>query len=321
MQSTLKKFIRDTKKIQIAVIGDVMLDQFSYGFIARMSPECSTAPVIQINHTSYFLGGALNVANNIITLGGHADIYSIVGNDTHADLLLRLSKKSQIPTKGIVKSKNATTTVKQRVVVNDAHHARVDFEKNTHVSKDRNTLLNLFLKNITSYDIVIISDYAKGVIDEQLLQKIALNAKKHSMPIIVDTKPAHIHMYKNKNIHLFTPNTKELHESVGVKHYKKAAHKFVQDFGTNVLVTRGADGMSHFDQNLTEIHQHSHSSNVVDVSGCGDTVIGALSLALALRYSITDAIYIASVAAAVVVEKQGVSSVTKRELLRQVSDA
>ncbi len=309
----LKTFLKGIKKTRIAIVGDSMIDIFSYGKTERLSPE-APVPVIELLTREFILGGAANVARNIRSLGGNVVLFSVVGKDENGTLLSKLLSKDTVES-ALLSSKKRPTTVKERIIESSKHFVRIDIESRDLITKEEETrLIEKFKKESQNIDVLIFSDYAKGVITQRLVNEFCKIAEKRKIPVVVDTKPKNAKLFCGKKITLFTPNAKEAYDISGKKNMMEAS-KYLQDFfKTAILVTKGEEGMTLY-ENDKSTHINAHSSVVVDVSGCGDTVIATLALALSVKKSLTDSMFLANHSAGIVVKKKGTAIVTPKEFL------
>ncbi len=308
-----QSFLKKTSKIRIAIVGDVMFDSFSYGMIHRTSPEAQV-PVVDIESKKTMAGGAANVARNVASLGGKVTLFSVTGNDEAGKKLIHSLREDRIETRHIIVSEKRPTTSKDRIVVDGKHFARIDRETKAPISSaEKNQLIRDFKKSLKNIDVLIFSDYAKGVISGDLVARFTQLAHTRKIPIIVDTKPVHIDFYKNKQISVVTPNVKEALEMSGKDNFVDAG-KILKKYFESVLVTQGEDGMTLFEEGRTS-HVKAENITAVDVSGCGDTVVAVLALAFGMNISHPQAIGYANHAAAISVQKPGTAIVTRKEFL------
>ena len=311
--STLKAFLRDAKKIHVAIVGDIMLDIFSYGTITRTSPE-APVPIIDVHEKDSVPGGAANVARNVVDLGSRATLYSVTGRDEGSLILRRILRTHKIATRNIIKTPRPTT-VKERIVVDGKHHARIDSETKQSIHRiHRDNLIYRFKRDLATIDVLVFADYAKGVITEPLVAALCNLATHKGIPIVVDTKPSNAVLFRNKNISLFTPNLMEALSISQKKEGERAARHLQDYFASSVLITRGDKGMTLYEGD-NSVHADALAAKVVDVSGCGDTVAAFLAIALASQRSKTDAMHLANRAAGIVVQKKGTASVSPHEFL------
>nr|MBA3972145.1 D-glycero-beta-D-manno-heptose-7-phosphate kinase [Bacteroidota bacterium] len=212
IQDTFKAF----NKLNVLIIGDVMIDAYMWGSVNRISPE-APVPIVAINKKENRLGGAANVALNIQAMGANAILCSVIGNDEGSEILIDLLKKQKLSAKGILKSKNRVTTVKTRVISSNHQMLRVDEEIETAIdSKDESALIAIIKKLITSekVDVIIFEDYDKGAITPEVIKAIVDLAKQKKIPTVVDPKKKNFMAYTD--ITLFKPNIKELKEGLKI---------------------------------------------------------------------------------------------------------
>lgn len=312
-QEALVSFLKNSKKVRVCVVGDCMLDIFSYGKTERLSPE-APVPVIELQERNFLLGGAANVARNICSLGGKVTLLSRIGKDENAELFKKMLVKNMIQPL-LLETSQCPTTVKERIIESGKHFVRIDIESKKNITKkEEDLMIAMFEQEIDSFDVVIFSDYAKGVITKRLVTRFCDIAEKKNVTVVVDTKPSNADLFKGKKITLFTPNTKEALGISGKRTVMQAAKFLKEYFKTAVLITQGSQGMSLYEDKKV-FHVDAHSSVAVDVSGCGDTVIATLALALACKKSLYEAMVLANYAAGIVVKKKGTAVVTTKEFL------
>lgn len=313
LQSVIKAF----PALRIGVIGDIMLDRFEYGHIERMSPE-APVPVVRMESKTSMPGGAGNVAVNCAALGGQVDLCGVIGNDEAGRELCQLLEQDGIRISGIYAAEDRATTQKKRIVVAQGHVMRVDYESRNSIPKEVEKKLNEYVAEaMPSWNAIIIADYAKGVMTQELADSIQRRAQTLGIPVIVDTKPENAGFYSAPA--LVTPNHKEAVEISGASDLKTGGSILEHYFSSPVLVTCGEDGMMLF-ANGDVYTNESHAKEVVDVSGAGDTVIAASTLSLAAGASWEEMIHIASLAAGIVVGKKGTAVATRDELISSLYD-
>lgn len=310
------KFSFTTKPI--AVIGDLILDEYVYGTATRLSPE-APVPVIARERSEYRLGGAGNVAANLKALGANVFLASVIGtDDTEHDLprkkLLHAVNELGIEYK-IRYDGTRCVTHKVRLIANNQQIARVDKES-THEVDPSNVPVDAMFECKPAA--IIISDYAKGVISNTVLTRIRATAAVNGIPVFIDPKIAHKRMYAGRGFAVITPN---LHEAEGLTGHTTGAD--IASLGRSLccmydcsyaLVTQGAQGMTLLNALGTNLHLSSKARSVFDVSGAGDTVIATLALAYASSLDMTHAANLANHAAGIVVGKAGTAVVTLDEL-------
>nr|WP_199899240.1 D-glycero-beta-D-manno-heptose-7-phosphate kinase [Sneathiella glossodoripedis] len=313
----LNSVISNFDNIHILCLGDVMLDRFVYGSASRISPE-APIPVLGITHQQSMLGGAGNVIRNILSLGGQATLIALVGDDADGHEVESLLAKEQKLNSAIVNSGRRPTTVKTRFIADGQQLLRADAEVNHNVAEDTaRRLLEEYEKALGSADVVILSDYAKGVLSDQVLKHAISLAKKANVPIIADPKSTDFSRYEG--VTLLTPNRKEMiaasgHPCSSDSEVETAASHILSKLQINgLLITRSEAGMSLVTKAETA-HIPAQAREVFDVSGAGDSVIACLSLAMGAGASVVDAAYLANLAGSIVVAKTGTAAVTQVEL-------
>ena len=318
-----KKIISRFHDVRILVIGDLILDEFLWGDVSRISPE-APVPVVLVRSESFMPGGAANVANNIHALGSKVYLAGVVGNDEKGRILTEELKKKDIDVGGIVIDGERPTILKTRVIAHHQQVVRIDREKADGLNEGLiEQIVDYVREIINDIDAIIIEDYDKGIVTLRLLQEVLRLAKQHKKIITVDPKEEHFHYYKG--VTAITPNHYEAAEAAGVK------FKGIESLGKigkailnklkceAVLVTLGENGMQLFEKKGGITHIPTVAQDVFDVSGAGDTVIGAFTLSLAAGASIVDSAYISNFAAGIVVGKVGIAVVTQEELVSQLA--
>ncbi|MFC1666774.1 D-glycero-beta-D-manno-heptose-7-phosphate kinase [Candidatus Omnitrophota bacterium] len=316
------RIISRFSKGRVLIIGDLILDEFLWGDVSRISPE-APVPVVWVKSESFMPGGAANVANNIHTLGGKTYLAGVVGADGRGRILTEELRKKGMDIGGIVVDGERPTTLKTRVIAHHQQVVRIDKEKMDGLSVGVVTQLIDYVKLIIDdIDAIIIEDYGKGVITPGLLQEILRLARRHKKIVTVDPKEEHLHYYKG--VTAITPNH---HEASRVTGIKVKDDKSLIDIGKillkklkcdAVLMTLGENGMQLFENKGRITHIPTVAQDVFDVSGAGDTVIGAFTLALAAGASMIDAAHISNFAAGIVVGKVGIAVVTQEEMLSRI---
>ena len=312
----LKKILDNFKNIKIGVVGDLMLDDYIYGTVERISPE-APVPVVNVKEEKFVLGGAANVVNNLASLGAKTICFGVIGNDANGERLLGAFADKKIDVSGLIRDKERTTIVKRRIIGSNQQLLRIDWEDITPIS----TFLEYaLLKNIESkideLDAVILSDYDKGVLTPMVAKEIVRMCRDRGKIVTVDPKPKNAMNYYGATS--MTPNRKEAKECLGMERAtnmeevgKELKEKLKLD---NLLLTRSEEGMSLFIEDKI-VNIPTFAKEVYDVTGAGDTVISVFTLAAASEVSWYEAAKIANTAAGVVVGKMGTSTVTKDEIL------
>jgi D-glycero-beta-D-manno-heptose-7-phosphate kinase len=304
----------------VLIVGDLMLDHFVFGEVHRISPE-APVPVVRFVREDYRLGGAANVATNVAALDGRVQTVGVTGDDADASRLLTGLSQLTIDTSGIVADSARCTTRKLRLVtMRNQQVARIDYENDAEVSGSlEETIVGHVERLARSADVVLISDYLKGLVSPGVARGCIDVAKRRGIPVLVDPKVAHIGYYEGAT--LVTPNH---HEAEAVTHMRirssddarTAAQRFRDRVRCeNVLITRGEHGMTLLGPE-GEAEFPTEAREVADVTGAGDTVISALALALAAGAPMAHAAQLANRAAGIVVGKFGPATVTVEELRR-----
>ncbi len=318
----LKSLISSFHQAKVLVVGDLILDEFIWGNVSRISPE-APVPVVWVESENFMPGGASNVATNIRSLGGEVYLAGMVGDDARGEILQTLLRKKGIQCEGIFSDMNRPTTQKTRVIAHHQQVVRIDREVTRPVPDN-------VLKDITNYiaermpevDALIIEDYGKGVVVPKLVQEAVRLAKKYKKIITVDPKETHFSYYRG--VTAITPNHHEAGSAVGVPikdnaTLERAGQKLLEKLHCeNVLITLGENGMCLFEKGKPMFKINTVAQDVFDVSGAGDTVISAYTLAKARRASAQEAAYISNCAAGIVVGKVGVAVTNREELLNKI---
>jgi D-glycero-beta-D-manno-heptose-7-phosphate kinase len=330
MQSLLSK-VDALSGRKMIVVGDSGLDEYVFGKVRRISPE-APVPVVEVseNKSSDFrLGLSTNVAQNISSLGGECFLVSVVGDDSSAAELKKLLEREKISTDHLVVDSSRPTTRKLRVMAGQHHLVRVDYEHQRFLSDElHEKLVEKVRTLLPRSDGVIIQDYAKGVVSESCVQQIAKLAKLAGKKVMVDphrSTPAHY--YKGTDI--MTPNHEEAISLSGLRvddlrqasdSLKEVGDALRASTGSqNMIITRGKDGISLFEGEVTT-QIPTFAKQVFDVTGAGDTVIAALSMAWAAGLSLVEACLMANHAAGVVVGKVGCVPCCKHELIQAIRE-
>ena len=304
----------------LLVVGDLMLDQYLWGDVDRISPE-APVQVVSVKKEDYAMGGAGNVVNNIVALGGKVSAAGVIGTGRNGQFLLDMFNELGVDTEGIIKEPGRATTQKTRIIAANQHVLRIDRETKKEISASTLEHLAQFIeKKIPDVDLVLISDYGKGLITKNLLSRVIVSAKKHNKQTVVD--PKGLDFSKYSGVSLLTPNKKEAALASGVEiddqpSLERAASKMFENVSLGkLLITCGKDGMVLFEPDKAPFHVRAEARQVFDVSGAGDTVLAVLGLAVASGASIQECIKIANTAAGIVVGKVGTATVSKQELLQ-----
>ena len=307
----------DKEKLKsIFVIGDVMLDEYKFGKVNRISPE-APVPIFQVEKTISKMGGAGNVYNNLISIGADASLFCIIGDDyIGKEIQQSLTKKDK---NYLIKSEQVTSIKKTRIISQSQQLLRIDFE-NKIEKRISDLLFKELIKRIETktVDLVIVSDYSKGTITEDNLQKLILNCKKLNIKIIIDPKNLRKEAYKNS--FLLKPNRSEFERIFNIKMNSRNFDQLILDEIRELniehfLITMGNKGMKYYSSKGDILKIDTHSQEVFDVTGAGDTVIAVLSFCISLEVDIKKSIEIANKAASITINKLGAVSITNKEFL------
>lgn len=324
MSSNLKHTFDFFKDLSVLIIGDVMVDAYLWGNVARISPE-APVPVVSCSKRENRPGGAANVGLNVLSLGANPIICSVIGNDDKGDIFMELLRKEQTSEKGIIRDDSRTTTSKTRIISNDQQLLRVDQEITNDITYE---LENELIKKCTGImegekiNAIIFQDYDKGAVTERIIEKIIALAKKKDIPVLVDPKRKNFLKFASATV--FKPNFKEFVEGLNlnigkqdVKDIFTAAKKIHNELGIEyILITLSELGV--FISNKDEYRVFpAEIRDVADVSGAGDTVISVAGVCMAAGIDPFTAAIIANVAGGLVCEKVGVVPVNKEQLLEE----
>lgn len=303
-------------KPKIIVVGDLIIDHYLWGASDRISPE-APVQIINVNHDNIFLGGAGNVINNLKALGAEVQALSVIGDCNESDDLIKLLKNINVDTKYIIKQKNRITSKKSRIIAGQQQVVRYDREITDEIDiESQNQILKIFKEIIGNFDLILLSDYGKGVLTSDLVKALIKIANKNNKKIIVDPKGFDYSKYNGA--YLLTPNKKEASEATGLaiedsKSLLEAIQILKDKCNLNVsLITLSEEGIAVFDDKL-RIHPTS-AKEVYDVTGAGDTVLASIGFALACNNSIDDSVKFANLASGVVVGKIGSATASINEI-------
>ncbi len=307
------KILSEFKNKRILVLGDLMLDKYIWGRVSRISPE-APVPVVEVHKDTSCLGGAGNVCHNLQSLGASPVLVGVVGDD-ESGLWIR---NSLTDSRGIIVDKVRPTTVKTRIIAHHQQVVRVDQEQKSAVSQEVEDRLFAFLE-AEDYAGLLLSDYNKGVLTKSLMTRVLPQAKKKNIPVFVDPKVENFSLFSA--VTLLTPNHFEAekivqHECRTDAEVEEAGFEIMSKAGCQYLILkRGERGMTVFEESRRPLHIPTIAKEVFDVTGAGDTVIAAASLALLAGASISEAAVIANAAAGIVVGKIGTATASPEELL------
>ncbi len=297
----------------ILVLGDVMLDKYIWGSVTRISPE-APVQIVEVNKESYAPGGAANVASNIAALGGKAILVGLVGEDSHQDILAK-----ELEQRGIIASlllDTRPTSTKVRVMGNKQQLMRIDYEQRHPIDAATEQRVIELLKE-TPPDAILVSDYAKGFLTQSLYDSIKVFALEQKIPFFVDVKPKSGINYAGATV--IKTNNKEACELAGVEvqndgGIEEIGKQLVKELDSNIIVTRSEKGVSIFGKDGSSNHVPTKAKQVFDVTGAGDTFLGAFALAFVSGATLEQSAILANHAAGIKVGKVGTASVMADEL-------
>jgi D-beta-D-heptose 7-phosphate kinase/D-beta-D-heptose 1-phosphate adenosyltransferase len=314
MKIDLKKFAG----CRILVVGDLMVDEYLWGNVERISPE-APVQIVSVASEAHTLGGAGNVISNLVALGAKVSASGVVGSGINGQLVLKKLEALGVNTRGVIQDRERTTTRKTRVIADHQHVLRFDREVKADISRQTmNKIWRAAGEMIAETDLILVSDYNKGLVTRALMTKLIAAAQKYRRMLIVDPKGLDFNKYAGAS--MITPNKKETALASGIEIVDEssltgAVRRLIEKTGINkILVTCGKEGMVYFDRSKSPYRIRTRARQVFDVSGAGDTVLAMLGLGIAAGYSIKDAVSLANTAAGIVVGKVGTAAVSKAEL-------
>ena len=321
----LRGHIDKFQKASVLVVGDLILDHYIWGKVSRISPE-APVPIVHVSSESLKLGGAANVYNNIVSLGGQADLCGIIGSDEGGRQLLKELGTRRQGRGGVVIDPDRPTTRKTRVIAHNQQIVRYDVEGRIDINAQHQRRIIRYVESrLRDISCLVVSDYAKGVVTATLMAELTRLAALRRIPVIVDPKVEHFSYYKGVTV--VTPNHLEATQAAGVhgendQAVNQAGDILRQRLGCEcVVITRGEKGMSLFESNGSHWHIPTVARQVYDVTGAGDTAIGTLALAMAAGASIRDGAILANHAAGIVVGMVGTATVTAQQLTEALTHA
>jgi len=319
----MKKWIDQFQNCHILVIGDCMIDEYVWGKVNRISPE-APVPVVEVKRNNSTLGGAGNVANNLAVLKASVSIIGTTGPGVNGSRLKEMFNAISVNTDGLVEDNTRSTTIKTRIMASEQHVLRIDRETSNPISSTiADAILNNVRNKISNADMIIISDYGKGLLTPGLIQSIIKLAISEKKEVLVDPKGFNYEKYKGAS--LITPNKKEASQASNMEIADMsslicAGQSLIENVGLDrLLITCGKDGMVLFEPGIQPYHIETRAKQVFDVSGAGDTVVSVMGLSLAAGATYSNAASIANTAAGIVVGKVGTATITQEELLNALT--
>jgi len=314
----LKKYIDGFSQAKIFVIGDIILDEYVWGDVSRISPE-APVPVVAVTQETKMLGGAANVIHNLATLGASPVLCGVIGEDGAGHEIITKIKDMGLKTDGIVSERGRPTSVKTRVVAQNQQVVRFDRERRSDISPESlGSILDIIKKNLDTIDGIVVSDYGKGVISSDLMKGLREMVRDDSVIIAVDPKTGNFEYYHEVDV--ITPNHHEAGnfchiDIVDKDSLMRAGRRMLGELNCrSVLITQGRDGMTLFEKEGKITHIPTVAKQVFDVTGAGDTVISTFSLGLASGLDLKSSAILSNFAAGIVVGEVGTSTVKAEEL-------
>ena len=304
--------------VRIMILGDIMLDQYWWGSVERISPE-APVPVVRLDRTSVVPGGAANVAANVVGLGAAAILIGCIGTDVEGSQLKQHLGSNSIDHEHLLEIADRPTSVKTRVVAHSQHVVRVDRETiNSIDSATASKLVERVRELLTGADLLIISDYAKGTLTKTVLESTIESARKRNIPILVDPKGKDYSKFKGASV--ITPNRREAAEACSLDEHRDdvvatAGRRLLDELNLKaIIITEGEKGMTLFEGSSSQTSFKAEAHEIYDVTGAGDTVIATLGVALAAGVPLVDAVRLANTAASLVVEQVGTTAISSERL-------
>lgn len=315
----LERLLTCLPQLRALVVGDLMLDEYLWGRTERISPE-APVPVVDVQRDDLRLGGAGNVIHNLVALGCQVSVASVLGNDDDGVLLQRRLNAAGVDTAGVVLQPGRVTSRKTRVLASNQQMLRIDRESREPISAAAEaTLLALLTERVAQSDVILVSDYLKGVLTPPLLAGLITLGRQHGIPVVVDPKGDDYRKYRGAT--LLTPNRKEAQTAARLTirdetSLRQAGEQLQRELDLEaLLMTRSEEGMSLFRRDGRHCHLPTEAREVFDVSGAGDTVLALIGVGLAAGLELETAAQIANLGAGIVVGKVGTSTVSPEELL------
>ena len=327
VMSDFNQFLARCQQMKVLIIGDLMIDQYIWGKIDRISPE-APVPVVDIERRELRLGGAANAALNIQAMGARPLLCGITGADRYGHDLIELAEGHDFDTRLIFQLPTRRTSLKTRILSQGQQVLRIDEEDRFHPeSQETSKVMNSLFDHIREVDAVIFSDYDKGMLDETFIQMVTIHCNQHEVPVFVDPKYDNFFYYEGS--HLFKPNLKELNEALGLrleKHELSELGNAVMQLRERMphemtLVTLGDYGMLAVNAVGQAQHFSAHKRSILDVSGAGDTVMAVSALGMVAGLELETVAHYANLAGGLVCEEPGVVSIDPQRLRQAVQQS
>jgi D-beta-D-heptose 7-phosphate kinase/D-beta-D-heptose 1-phosphate adenosyltransferase len=308
---------------RVLVIGDVMLDRYWWGSVSRISPE-APVPVINLERTTSMPGGAANVALNAASLGAQVRLIGSIGADAEGEELIAALEVRGVGATNLVQVSSRRTSVKTRIIAHNQQVTRVDSEQSDPLPSEYSTQLSELARvAVAETDAVIVSDYAKGTLTDEVLVQVMRSARDAAKPVLVDPKGKDYRKYAGASV--LTPNRREAAEACRLEEsdpnaVERAGSILLDELGLqHVLITEGEHGMTLFGRGESPFHLDASVHQVFDVTGAGDSVIACLGVALAAGATMREACTVANAAGGISVQHVGTHAVTLAELRQELT--
>lgn len=314
----LRRYVDGLSDTKVVVVGDILMDEYVWGDVSRISPE-APVPVVEVKQETKMLGGAANVVNNIASLGGTPILCGVIGDDQTGREIVDTMMQQGLRTDGIIREPGRPTSIKTRVVAHNQQVVRFDREERKRLEDESIKRILDFVRQMKGgYEAIIVTDYGKGVISAELMEGLRKLLSDSKTLIAVDPKTGNFEFYQGVDV--ITPNHHEAAafcrmEIVDEESLVQAGRHMLNELNCrSVLITQGKDGMTLFERNGEISHIPTVARKVFDVSGAGDTVTGTFTLALAAGLTPRQAAVLANLAAGIVVGEIGTATVTASRL-------
>lgn len=321
-RTEVESFLEKLTTLDVLVVGDLMLDEYLWGSADRISPE-APVQVVDLKKRDLRLGGAGNVVNNLRDLGCKVRVASVIGDDENADLLRKRLDFRKLDDRGILTEAGRRTSRKTRILASNQQIVRIDSESREPITdSSAEALVGFIAVNIKDVDLILLSDYRKGVLTDDVLAKLFELGRTEGIPVVVDPKGDDFSRYRGAT--LLTPNRKELKIATGnaletEDDIQSVGQALIESLELQCLaLTRSEEGISIFSRHGEPVHMPAEAREVYDVTGAGDTVLALLGAGLAAGLQVADAAWLANIAAGIVVGKVGASTVSPAEILAVV---
>lgn len=324
-RKTVESLFSRIGSLRCLVVGDLMLDEYLWGKTERISPE-APVQVVDVIREELRLGGAGNVVNNLVALGARVAVCSVIGSDANGTALLDDFTLRGVATDAVFRDATRRTSRKTRVVASNQQIVRIDRESRNSLSAEmENQVCSWLTANAVHFDVILLSDYLKGVLTPRVIETAVSVAATKGIPVLADPKGTDYTRYRG--VTLLTPNRKEAEAASGISIHdaaslKQAATTIMSSAGLqHLLITRSEEGMSLFSVSGESVHIPTVAREVFDVSGAGDTVLASLAIGIASGLDMAEAARLANVAAGIAVGKLGTSTVSPEEIVTAISQA